>query len=354
MKKKILVFYSNTGSGHLRAAEALKEEMKLIYPQCSVILYDGLEKGLFNITAQPSKVYSLVSLRLEPTYNLLYALTNNKLGARALKFLARSTIGHNLKKVIENEKPDLVISTHGLLSKSSVKKPYPTTPFITVITDLGKPHQVWFDKNSEKNITPIPVLTSTATPDSKTISIDYPLSSKFNKSRSGSKTNNTILILGGGTGAGNLDTQIKSLIGKIDKKMIVVCGRNEKLFEKLNKLYKDNDQIKLYGFADNLPELYHKSDIILTKAGPGTIVEAAALSKPLIITSWVGLQEKENIDFVLENNLGIYEPDPKKLPVAVNKVYEYYSDYVKNKDLFSKGARSVAIYINQEFLIEDS
>ena len=49
-------------------------------------------------------------------------------------------------------------------------------------------------------------------------------------------------------------------------------------------------------------------DVIITKAGPGTIMEAAALERKLIITGAVGLQEAGNIDFVLTNKLGTHCP----------------------------------------------
>lgn len=355
MKKKVLIFYSNTGSGHLRAAQALKEELELINKNYSVILYDGLEKLRFGIKIKPSSTYSLLSMKLQRIYNLLFTLTNNKAGTRLLRLITRKAAGRKLRQILGEEKPDLIISTHGLLSKSVIKKPHSQFPFITVVTDLGKPHRVWFDNASDKIIIPTNYLLKFAKDvygdlEAKTTHIDYPLNSGFRKKPAAENFTNTLLLLGGGTGSGNLKDQVKTLASKTDKKIIVVCGRNKKLQDSLTKLYKKNNRVEIYGFADNLPELYSRSDIILTKAGPGAIVETVVSEKPLIITGWVGLQEKENIDFVLENNLGVYEPNSEKLPAAVNNVYKNFKEFIDKEDLFGEGAKSIAKYINQEYL----
>ena len=51
-------------------------------------------------------------------------------------------------------------------------------------------------------------------------------------------------------------------------------------------------------------------DVVVTKAGPGTIMETATLGKPLILTGAVGMQEEGNIGFVTEARLGFFCPDP--------------------------------------------
>ena len=57
-------------------------------------------------------------------------------------------------------------------------------------------------------------------------------------------------------------------------------------------------------------------DVVVTKAGPGTIMEAVALGKPLILTGAVGLQEEGNIGFVTEAQLGVFCPNPVQAALA--------------------------------------
>lgn len=60
------------------------------------------------------------------------------------------------------------------------------------------------------------------------------------------------------------------------------------------------------GFVNNMAEYMVASDILLTKAGPGTISEAAALSLPVMLTSYLPGQEEGNVDFVVNGGFGAY------------------------------------------------
>ena len=59
------------------------------------------------------------------------------------------------------------------------------------------------------------------------------------------------------------------------------------------------------------------SDIIITKAGPGTLMEALVMRRPVIVTEAVGMQERGNIDFVLNHELGAFCPTPDRIIPAI-------------------------------------
>ena len=64
------------------------------------------------------------------------------------------------------------------------------------------------------------------------------------------------------------------------------------------------------GFVNRMAEYMVAADILITKAGPGTISEAASLGLPVLLTSFLPGQEAGNVDFVLENGFGEYCADP--------------------------------------------
>lgn len=346
--KKIVVFYSKTGSGHLRAAQALKEEIEAQRKDTAVILHEGLETAGFGIKVNPSLTYSLLSQELLWLFNFIYFITNNRNGVKFLRFLIKGIWGKSISEVIEREKPDLIITTHHHISPSTIYKYNLKIPFIAIVTDLGYPHIIWFDKNASHIITPTKEMSGYAKKivgekQGQVVHIDYPLKNHFAPVK---KTgfSDTILVLGGGSGSGNILSRVRILAQHFpDKKIIVVCGNNKKLFNHLKWVASPN--LDVHGFVDHMATLYNKADIVISKAGPGTIVEAATLRKPLIITSWVGLQEKDNVTFVLENNLGVYEPKAEKLPQAVEKIYRSYSDYIRGQDLFKNGTQKIVRYI---------
>jgi 1,2-diacylglycerol 3-beta-galactosyltransferase len=62
-----------------------------------------------------------------------------------------------------------------------------------------------------------------------------------------------------------------------------------------------------------MPDLMRAADVIVTKAGPGAISEAVACELPIVLTGALPGQEKGNIDFVLQNGLGVLAPTPESV-----------------------------------------
>ena len=102
--------------------------------------------------------------------------------------------------------------------------------------------------------------------------------------------------------------------------------------EKLKSIYKA-DNLKIYSYVDFIYNLISISDVVITKCGASTIMEILNLKKVPIVNDYIWEQELGNVDYLIENNLGIYEPQIKKLPKAIKQLLEdenLYSSYVNN------------------------
>ncbi|CAJ1964825.1 unnamed protein product [Cylindrotheca closterium] len=77
------------------------------------------------------------------------------------------------------------------------------------------------------------------------------------------------------------------------------------------------------GFVTNMEEYMVAADILVTKAGPGTIAEAAAVGLPVFLTSFLPGQEAGNVDVVLEAGFGDYCEDPLEIS---NRVCNWLKD----------------------------
>jgi UDP-N-acetylglucosamine:LPS N-acetylglucosamine transferase len=66
------------------------------------------------------------------------------------------------------------------------------------------------------------------------------------------------------------------------------------------------------GFVTRMAEYMIAADVLVSKAGPGTISEAAAVSLPIMLTSFLPGQEEKNVDYVVEGGFGAYchDSDP--------------------------------------------
>lgn len=70
------------------------------------------------------------------------------------------------------------------------------------------------------------------------------------------------------------------------------------------------------GFVTRMAEYMVAADILVSKAGPGTISEAAALSLPVLLTSYLPGQEEGNVDYVIDGRFGAFVSDSDPNGVA--------------------------------------
>lgn len=71
------------------------------------------------------------------------------------------------------------------------------------------------------------------------------------------------------------------------------------------------------GFVSNMAEYMVAADVLVSKAGPGTIAEAAAVGLPVMMTSFLPGQEAGNVDIVLDGGFGEYREKPKQIASVV-------------------------------------
>ena len=105
-----------------------------------------------------------------------------------------------------------------------------------------------------------------------------------------------------------------------DWQSLVVTGNNRELFASLKNRPTAPAQTHVFGFVHNMERLMLAADVVATKAGPGTIMEARALQRPLVVTGAVGLQETGNIDYVSKNRYGLFAPDSTSLIKALDSL----------------------------------
>lgn len=174
-----------------------------------------------------------------------------------------------------------------------------------------------------------------------------------------------VLVMGGGEGVGSLAKIVDELYTSffkrgVDATICVVCGRNERLREQLahkdwtlvgtrtqkvrkrarvpflgqrrrsvaikkalerarEEPPKSPGAVKVVGlgFVTNMADYMVAADVLVTKAGPGTIAEAAAVGLPIMLTSFLPGQEAGNVDYVLEYGFGDYCEDPVSIAEEV-------------------------------------
>eukprot|EP00619_Florenciella_sp_RCC1007_P004631 CAMPEP_0205911628 /NCGR_PEP_ID=MMETSP1325-20131115/5279_1 /ASSEMBLY_ACC=CAM_ASM_000708 /TAXON_ID=236786 /ORGANISM="Florenciella sp., Strain RCC1007" /LENGTH=311 /DNA_ID=CAMNT_0053278187 /DNA_START=142 /DNA_END=1077 /DNA_ORIENTATION=+ len=268
----------------------------------------------------------------------------------------------------------MVISVHPLVQDVTARLlDCPTTdpqssahglavPFATVVTDLGSAHPMWFHQKCDTCFVPTEVLRKVASAQGladsqiKTVGLpvragfwDAPLPNKEQLHDSEAQvelrtklgidpTARTVLVVGGGDGVGGIEGIAKALALKLNRdgmnsgamrQMVVVCGKNEGARRNLEALAGELEgggaglTMTCTGFVTNMDEWMSAADVLVTKAGPGTIAEAAIKGLPVMLSTFLPGQEAGNVDFVKESGFGDYSPDPE---VIAARVSEWFGD----------------------------
>ncbi len=103
---------------------------------------------------------------------------------------------------------------------------------------------------------------------------------------------------------------------------MVIAGRNDPLRTRLE----DNHwpiPTKIYGFVREMPDFMRAADILVTKAGPGTISEALIAGLPMILYSRLPGQEDGNVSYVTSQGAGIWAPDIDQMLHALKNWLQY-------------------------------
>ncbi len=324
--KKILIAYATYGNGHKAIAEYIadyldnsKYDIKLL----NIMDHTGF---LCNLSL---KIHNFVTgHRFEHFFSFLYSTSSNKLTVKLYNFLFNKVVyNKKIQKEFLDFKPDLVVSTHFYGSNAAyhlVKKDLLDSKIMTILTDY-KFHEFWGANKYSKEIFIV------ANELVKRQMIDQGISSKniypyglpfdimkFNSVMSKESIlkkyninpNKKVIVLfmGGGNGSNAYIKYYKALVKMdIDAEIIVVCGKNEDVKERVEDIKEDYERnnIHVLGFVNNVYELLKISDIVISKPGGATVTECLETKNVMIVLPGIGGQEKFNANFVCKNNHGL-------------------------------------------------
>lgn len=365
--KRVLMLMSDTGGGHRASANALKQALVAKYGRnVQVDLLDiWTAADKFPWSSSP-KAYSYMGKRPHLWRAFFYGTAFYPVRL-VTRLLHDFSLRRRFKKLLKQADPDLVVSVHPMCQhvplsartwlEKNARRP---VKFATVVTDLGSAHPMWFDRRVDACFVPTQRLAKLGKYHGVGNVVNYglPLRKEFSETKPSPRTkerarrklglarnSSTVLVTGGGDGFGSLekivDAVAQELTGK-DAQLVVICGRNEEL----RRLLQARDwaqeapglSVVVRGFVSDMNLYMEASDVLLTKAGPGTIAEAAALGLPVLLTGFLPGQERGNVLWVREKNIGELERSPEK---AARTVAAWLND-AEALETMSRNARKAA------------
>jgi 1,2-diacylglycerol 3-beta-galactosyltransferase len=325
---RIVFLFSDTGGGHRSAASAIIEAIELEYPgqfDCEMI-------DIFRQYAPPPlhmapEIYPPLS-RMPDVWELGFRVSDGARRTRIFYHAIWPYVRTGVNRLVRENPANLIVSVHPLVNAPvlrALRSRQPHIPFITVVTDMVSAHAAWYDTRSNLVIVPTEAarqrgLKLGLSPSQVQV-VGLPVADRFCREIGNRQALRdqlgwpqdlpVILLVGGGEGMGPLEDVANAINhSRLRAALVVVTGRNLQLKRKLeNKKW--NLPAIIYGFVQEMPDFMRAADVLVTKAGPGTISEAFIANLPIILYSRLPGQEDGNVAYVSNEGAGVWAPEPR-------------------------------------------
>jgi UDP-N-acetylglucosamine--N-acetylmuramyl-(pentapeptide) pyrophosphoryl-undecaprenol N-acetylglucosamine transferase len=287
MAKRVIISGGGTG-GHIFPAVAIANALKKIAPDTEILFVGAV--GRMEMEKVPAAGYDIIGLDIQG-FQRSSILKNVLLPYRLLKSVLKA------RSIIKDFKPDVAVGVGGyasgplLYAAAQMKIPYliqEQNSFAGITNKiLGKDAKLVcvafegmekFFPAEKIRITGNPIRKEAVDIENKRFAAAELLSLSPHKK--------TILLTGGSLGSGTLNKSVLAALDKIlaaDVQMIWQTGKYyyQSILEQLEG--KEHPNIRVLEFLHRMDLAYAASDLVISRAGAGTIAELCAVKKPVIL-----------------------------------------------------------------------
>jgi processive 1,2-diacylglycerol beta-glucosyltransferase len=356
---RILVLSVSAGTGHTRAAEALRSCASGEQFGMEAVHLDTLQFVTPLLRFVYTDAYMFMVRHVPALWRHLYRTTNiarlDGLG-HTLRRWAERVNSRSMLKEITRQQPDLIICTHflpaellsRLLAAGEVK-----CPVWVQVTDFDL-HRMWvhediagyFAPNDEVAfrmreqgiaaerifVTGIPIMPAFSAPLDRAAcarELDMP------------PAVTTLLLLGGGAGFGSVSAIAERLLKHAENfQIIALAGKDLAMLAALNQLaIRYPGRLVAKGYTGKIERLMACADLVVTKPGGLTTAESLAMGLPMIVIAPIPGQEEHNANFLLEQGVAFKAFDLATLEYRVSYLLTHPSKLAAMRSKASTLAR---------------
>ena len=337
MALPLLFLIADTGGGHRAGATAVARRLEIDRPgEFEVHIVDPVGSASPTLLGRTAGLYGPLIHRARWLWAGLYHATNSALAVGLMQRSALRPLRATLQRLLVTVRPAAVVSFHPLLNHAAAEavheSAHPSVPVITVITDLVDVHAGWACRDVDAVVIPSPGgldrCRRAGIPADRCHQLGLPVDSAFARpipdagerrrlrhSLGLDAERFTVLVCSGADGSGGLPQRARAIAESgLDLGLAVVCGRNEAARRQLAGLRDASGRpVPVHGFVDNMADWMRAADVVVTKAGPGTIVEALCSGLPILLTWYIPGQESGNLEWLVDIGAGRYVPRTREL-----------------------------------------
>jgi 1,2-diacylglycerol 3-beta-galactosyltransferase len=373
----LLFLIGDTGGGHRSAAAAVAQALEHLVPGRFVpVIWDPLRgPDVPRLLRWFAGLYG-PCIRLTPwLWWLFWRASDSPRILRAVRRTIMAPVYGSVARAAEACRPALIVAFHPMTADPAVRARSvigktlatraPAVPVATVITDLITAHRSWRDAAVDRVIVPSEEIAARCAEDGvpadRCVPLGLPVAAEFCqpplseaerkelKRELGIDGDFLVVLTGGAEGSGGLRRRAAAIVRHVeDVDVAVICGRNKTLKRRVTRLARRNERraanrspshavgralhrvrrtarptsarLTAHGFVGNMADWLRCADIVVGKAGPGTIAEATCSGAPLVLTTFVPGQEKGNAEFVTGAGAGVYAPRARQLAAEIRRL----------------------------------
>ncbi len=361
MSKKIIISGGGTG-GHIFPAISIANALKRIDKNIEILFVGA--KSKMEMEKVPAAGYNIIGLPING-FQRRITFKNITFFFKLLISILKS------RKIIKSFKPDAVVGVGG----------YASGPLLYIASKKGIPALIQ-EQNSyagitnkllSKRVNKICVAYQNMErffPKEKIIFTGNPIRKDLfdikNKKTDASKyfklndKSKIILVIGGSLGARTINQSICNDIDKFIRSDVQLIWQTGKTFfekakmELLRYNYK-NKTIKVYDFITRMDYAYAVADIIISRAGAGTISELCLVKKPVILIPSPNVAEDhqtKNAMALVNKNAAILIKDNQAREVLVDQALNLINDTEKMQNL-SENISKLAVTNSDEIIANE-
>jgi UDP-N-acetylglucosamine--N-acetylmuramyl-(pentapeptide) pyrophosphoryl-undecaprenol N-acetylglucosamine transferase len=359
--KRVIISGGGTG-GHIFPAISIANALRRIDPEID-ILFVGAE-GRMEMEKIPAAGYRIIGLPVAGIHRSL-TLKNITVILKLFRSLGMA------KKVLREFEPDVVVGVGG----------YASGPVLRQAEKIGIPTLIQ-EQNSYAGVTN-KLLAKKASvicvaydgmdkyfPAEKIIKTGNPVRQNFDDLKkletealsffNLKKGFPVILVLGGSLGAGSINKSLSDNINMLrdpDCQWLWQTGKH--YFENVKALVSlsFSENISVHGFINRMDYAYAAADIIVSRAGAGTISELCLVGKPVILVPSPNVAEDhqtKNAKALSEKEAAVLITDDQAIKALVNETIKLVSDktrrVVLSENILKMAYRDADIRIAEEVL----
>ena len=327
MKKRILIPYATYGSGHRAIANYIEKYFKSKNDNVEILTIDILQFSAPLMGNLSRTISEFLILKQPFIWDVCYKLTDTIISAKITEVIGmRLFKNKKLRRIIEEFNPDLTISTHFFGSSLIAhynKKGITNSKLITIVTDYVA-HELWLNTHRASDYMVVcskeekkALVSERGIQKNKIKTYGIPIfpetSSDLNKNKIlsslGLDSNKLtcVFFAGGGKSSTSMLPYIRKLLKRqLSINIIFISGKNEKVEKRIKSFVKkyNTKNCKVYGYANNVPELLQLSDFVVTKPGGVQTTECLYFRKPMLMLRSSGGQENGNMKYIVNKGYG--------------------------------------------------